>query len=92
MAKYRKKPIEVDAIQWTGDNRTTLQEFAGAYITFGGVTLDRAYVQTLHGVVTLAEGDWLVRGPSRDFWPVKPDIFDESYEAVNDGEETGEGS
>jgi hypothetical protein len=80
MAKFRKKPVEVEAEQW----------FPG--VTIPGVyppvegELPRHYVRTAHHqVVFLEPGDWVVQEPDgRGAYPVKPDIFAATYEPVTD--------
>ena len=82
--RFRKKPVEVEAVQFTRESGPAVWEWAKSkpkYDAFGNVYALRIY--TLHGDATAEFGDWVVRGPSGDFWPVKPDIFDETYEPVD---------
>jgi hypothetical protein len=79
--KYRKKPVEVEAIQFTGGNRGSVQAFCPDAV-FGGITMERAIIPTLEGTMTAVEGDWIIRGIAGEFYPCKPDIFEQTYEPV----------
>lgn len=78
-SRWRKKPIEVAAIRWTGDNYAALEALAGKS------RLERrddgaVMVFTLEGDMALLPGNWMVRGPRGEVYPVKADIFAETYE------------
>ena len=83
MAKYRKLPVVIDAVQWTG-NIHAIDDFVGdeseRLITPGdGNTLS---VHTLEGVMTANRLDYIIRGVRGELYPCKPDIFESTYEAV----------
>lgn len=86
MTKYRKKSVEVDAMQWDGGNVADIWEWGGET----GIHLDvdlgypRLFLTTIHGEQAVARvGDWVVAEPVPDrFYPCKPDVFDANYEAV----------
>lgn len=80
MAKYRKKPVVIEAVQWTGENWADIDEWMGAsphrtYPSAGTIEID-----TLEGTMTANEGDWIIQGVSGEFYPCKPDIFEKTYE------------
>jgi hypothetical protein len=81
--KYRKKPVVIDAVQWNGNNVDEVMSFiknVAAYnVEFG--TLD---ISTLEGTMTASMGDWVIKGVKGEFYPCKPDIFENTYEKVND--------
>lgn len=80
MAKYRKKPLVIEAIQWTGDNWEEVKAFClTAYILEGSHC-----VSTLEGPLTLSVNDWIIMGIKHEFYPCKPDIFAATYEPVPD--------
>lgn len=82
-SKYRKKPVVIDAIQWTGNNETKVAEFtknSNRYIEFEG---DICRIQTLEGLMTASKGDYIIKGVKGEFYPCKPDIFEETYEDAN---------
>ena len=85
--KYRKKPVVVDAIQWTGDNfNEVVYNFSG--IISGLREDNKLDIQTLEGCMTANIGDYIVKGESSKqgihFWPVKEDYFNEHYEKVEE--------
>jgi hypothetical protein len=81
--KFRKKPVVVDAILFTGGNQGELVKFAGHHVNVAfidkGVTID-----TLEGMMTVSPGDWVIKGVKGEFYPCKPDVFMLTYEAVAD--------
>jgi hypothetical protein len=95
IAKYRKKPVEIEAVQLT-DNWTKVCDWINAsgvnpnvyeadrriaYMP-SGPNADIA-IRTLEGEMRAVPGDWIIRGVKGEFYPVKPDIFAETYEAVD---------
>ncbi|MCL6733325.1 PGDYG domain-containing protein [Streptomyces neyagawaensis] len=81
---YRKKPIPVQARELTSDSyrglidALTAEQFvAGGEAADGTVYLE---IRTLEGQLRAREGDWIVWGTHGDVWPVRGDIFAETYE------------
>ena len=88
MAKYRKKPIVVDAEQFTGESlRNTelvkLVDGAGV-LSIEDYEDSHLEIPTLEGVMRANVGDWIIKGVKGEIYPCKPDIFEATYEAVND--------
>ena len=85
--KYRKKPVVIEAIQWTGKNKHEIVSFMGANssreIAFMGENLTLE-IPTLEGVMIASKGDFIIRGVNGEFYPCKPDIFEKTYELVGD--------
>lgn len=80
MTKYRKKPVVIDAVQWSGDilDAEQIVEFGdGDPIGFKGDTLQ---IVTLEGVMSASPGDWIIRGVKGELYPCKPDIFAATYD------------
>lgn len=77
--KYVKKPIEVEAVQWTETNYRELDTFTGHNI---GINYKDMYVRTLEGKMTFKKGDYIVKGSHGEFYPVKEEIFKDTYEVV----------
>jgi hypothetical protein len=76
--KFRKRPVVIDAVQWTGDNLETLaREFVEMSYTYLGSVLK---VCTLEGDHVASPGDWIIRGIAGEFYPCKPEIFAVTYE------------
>jgi hypothetical protein len=84
MAKYRKKPVVIEAVQWTGENAPEIAAFFGQDGHFGLHPDNTWSIITLERTMTACPGDWIIRGIEREFYPCKPDIFAETYEAVAD--------
>lgn len=90
MAQYRKKPVVIEAFQWTGgpdqteDPEWIVDEIASNdVITFSGAGDDvRMHIATLEGVMTASPGDWIIKGVKGEIYPCKPDIFAATYDAV----------
>jgi hypothetical protein len=83
--RYRKRPIEVEAIRFApdGSNWHECCRFLGDVTNYPEPDKDTPPfldVPTLHGDTECLPGDWIVRGPQGDYWPVRHDIFHESYE------------
>jgi hypothetical protein len=81
MPKFRKKPVEIEAMQWKGNN---IQEMKAFYPrSFCSPTRGNIMeIHTLEGVMTAQEGDYIIKGVQGEFYPCKPDIFAETYEAL----------
>jgi hypothetical protein len=88
MAKYRKKPVVIEAVQipksGESDLWATLTTFLGARHPWelamdGGVN-----ITTLEGVMHGSVGDFIIRGVQGELYPCKPDIFAATYEAVEE--------
>ena len=77
--KYIKKPVQIEAVQWTGDNLEEIGEFTGskAFIAYGELI-----IPTLEGTHLAREGDYIIKGVQGEFYPCKSDIFAETYEEV----------
>lgn len=87
MAKYRKKQIVVDAIQWTGDNLDELckmGDFKLHYTLFTDNGKKDLGIYTLEGMMWASIGDYVIMGIRGEFYACKPDIFKETYEEVKD--------
>jgi hypothetical protein len=80
--KFRKKPVVIEAIQWTGDNYDEVGDFLGLYAT--AQVDDDFIIPTLEGEMRAAPGDWIIKGVKGEFYPCKPDIFEETYERVGE--------
>ena len=86
MPIYRKKPVEIKAMQFTG----TFQNYKALtdWIIFD-IDDDRTdsritalYIRTLEGTMIATPGDYIIRGIQGEYYPCKPDIFRATYEAV----------
>ena len=77
--KYIKKPIQIEAIQFTGDNFRELYDFAGNDVYYQDGLV---YVHTLEGDMKMKNkvGDYLVKGVRGEFYFCEKNIFEETYE------------
>jgi hypothetical protein len=81
--RFVKKPVEIDAIEFTGYNTSDIEEFMDRRLAVTGVN-GRVYlnIHTLEGDFLASPGDWIIRGIRGEYYPCKPDIFAKSYERV----------
>jgi hypothetical protein len=88
--RFRKRPVEVEAVQYAGGGNMQPRggvpvwlwdalENGTAFFTNGA---DPLQIKTLEGVMTVAPGDWIIRGVNGEIYPCKPDIFTATYEPV----------
>lgn len=96
MARYRKKPVEIEAFQYDGDLKGSdgkyyVPEWAvKAYEE--GILYFKEYdgkpremfIKTLEGVHHASVGDYIIQGVNRELYPCKPDIFEKTYESVEE--------
>lgn len=76
--KYTKKPVTIEAVQWTGHNHAEIREFAGPSILKFNHE-DGLQLKTLEGSLHASVGDYIIKGVHGEFYPCKPDIFEETY-------------
>lgn len=84
MAKYRKKPVVIEAVQFTGKNHEEIGIFVGydgAYMA-GEALVIRTLEDGKEGVAkhVADPGDWIIKGVAGEFYPCKPGIFAATYE------------
>ncbi len=93
MAKYRKKPIVVEAVQFNGEMTPELKSFldnANYIIDFMSVGLTTTKsipilkINTLEGVMDAIPGDFIIKGVNGEYYPCKPGIFERTYEKLVD--------
>lgn len=77
VALYRKKPIPLEARQVCSVHGREVAQWCGS--RYDDV-LHRIIVHTLEGPLPAWSGDWIVKGTRGEFWPVRADVFAETYE------------
>ena len=81
MGFYRKKPVVIEAVQWTGENLAEVLVFAqlgnASYSDQVGLI-----IHTLEGDHKALPGDFIIKGVQGEFYPCKPDIFLATYEVA----------
>lgn len=88
--KYRKKPVVIEAIQFTQNNFPEIKSFTNGLAHSFGIRNSRdmavsCIVPTLEGDHIATEGDYIIKGVKGEFYPCKPDIFEKTYEMVGEG-------
>jgi len=94
--KFRKRPIVIDAIQWTGENIKEMREFTkGKAIIDEGIGSSedghgypqhyvRMVIPTLEGDHLASIGDFIIKGVEQEIYPCKKEIFFKTYEKVEE--------
>ena len=80
--KFIKKPIPVEAIQWTGGNANEIISFMkndSPIFDFW----NNVIITTLEGEMKAPIGSWIIRGPKGEYYPCRRDIFEETYERID---------
>jgi hypothetical protein len=78
--KFRKKPVIIEATQWfkNGDHP------AVQISRFAQVSGRVGVIDTLGGEMTVTPGDWIITGVKGEHYPCKPDIFEATYDKVEE--------
>lgn len=96
MKRYREKPVDVEAVQFNGENGMAIEHWAGISNVFSSPVLDPTkdnptghylQIKTLEGIMTAIIGDWIIKDVNGKFYPCKPDIFEATYGEVPDEEQ-----
>ena len=89
--KFRKKPVMIDAVEWTGENLLQVIRFTGQHASAMSykwedyedlVQRDGLKISTLEGTMKASIGDWIIKGVEGEYYPIKADIFQKTYEAA----------
>ena len=86
MTRYLRKVNYVEAVRWTGDNRTEIEEFTKSnpgekFWDF----IDGISIKTPNGRVTAKKGDWICKDMMGMLYPCSDDVFRQTYH-VEDGD------
>ena len=89
MTKYRKKPIIIEAEQFTDENKCLLLHDLQAQQMNIQPFVDNSgrpviLIPTLEGEMAASLGDFIIKGIKGEFYPCKPDIFADTYEKVEE--------
>ena len=85
MGMFRKRPVVIEAIEFTGNNAFQVWYFMGRVDLVCNPDLhdtDLPVIETLEGTMTASPGDWIIKGVQGEFYPCKPEIFAATYECV----------
>ncbi len=93
--KFRKRPVVIEAVQLRKDNLDEVYDFLGimvlpkysdAFFLYGhGIDPSdgKFKITTLEGIHVANIGDWIIKGIKGEFYPCKSDIFEATYEFVD---------
>lgn len=84
MRKYRKKPVEIEALQWKGNNLNEVLDFCNKCYAkpIPGTDHSDLIISTLEGPMKASVGDYIIKGVKSEFYACKPDVFELTYEEV----------
>jgi len=81
--KYTKKPVEIEAMLFNDETKNACASFVTCNCSYDidetGPTMG---IQTLEGIMTARQGDYIIKGVKGEFYPCKPDIFELTYDKV----------
>lgn len=93
MSKYMKKPVVIEAIQWTKENDVELEHWLSKeksveleiddhlYVAgVGAPYISKIQIKTLEGTMEASYSDYIIKGINGEIYPCKPDIFEKTYE------------
>ncbi len=89
MPFYQKKPVVIEAIQYTGMNLDEIKSFVknDCKMNFAGqlqiFTLEDGYNGEAKHIAD--QNDWIIKGVEGEFYPCKPNIFEKTYEPMIKG-------
>lgn len=96
MAKYKKKPVVIEAFQYDGDLKGSdggyyvpewaIEAFENGilfYDEWDGIPAE-LFIQTLEGRHHVSVDDYIIQGVNGELYPCKPDIFEKTYEKVEE--------
>ena len=83
--QYRKKPVVIEAIKYDGTNENQIIEWATPHVFR---RYDKLAVVTLEGDMLVTVGDYIIKGVKGEFYPCKADIFDLTYEGIENENES----
>jgi hypothetical protein len=79
MAKFRKKPVVIEAEQFWPETGTWPKGVRRFHDAVGEYCYS---IETLEGSFNVTPGDWIITGVKGERYPCKPDIFEATYEKV----------
>lgn len=80
--RYRKKPVVIEALQFTPGMPW---EDVFGFCPDARPKNGELYIKTLEGYMHVSPQDYIIKGVKGEFYPCKPDIFEATYEEVENG-------
>lgn len=88
MKKFRKKPVIIEATQILDNDFHSIDDisFEDCRNWHTGTDEEGFYIAipTLEGTMKARNNDWIIKGINGEYYPCKPDIFEKTYEPIND--------
>lgn len=81
--KFRKRPIVIEAELFHPEG-PTIEGVSFKLEGFGSSKIKTFYIKTLEGDMEVKAGDWVITGVNGEKYPCKPDIFEKTYERVEE--------
>ena len=81
--RFVKKPIPIQAIQYLTENVHQVSKFIGDFPHKIIESDQLIVISTLEGDHLVRHGDYVIKGIYDEFYPCKPDIFEDSYTEIN---------
>ena len=82
MAKYKKKPVVIEAIRFTGSNYEEIREFIGKNTLCSDLSI---VIPTLEGDMIAQKGDYIIKGVKGEFYPRKQKIYTKTNKVISEG-------
>lgn len=82
MRKYMKKPVVVEAVEWTGENIVEIVSFCESCYSYKKGDKPQLMIATLEGPMQASIGDYVIKGIKDEFYACKPDVFKLTYDEV----------
>ncbi|HEQ2314271.1 TPA: hypothetical protein VKH97_000968 [Streptococcus pyogenes] len=79
MRLFRKKPVVIEAVRFIGSNYEEVREFIEQETLCSDLSI---VIPTLEGDMVAQKGDYIIKGVQGEFYPCKPDIFEETYDEI----------
>ena len=89
MKNYVKKPVVVQAVEYNGANKEEIEAFVGKKLDTVYTELKEPLelkIPTLEGDMKASKGDYIIKGIRGEFYPCKPDVFEKTYDVIENAE------
>ena len=77
--QYIKKPVVIDAVQFTGTNYSEIREFINSEFE---IKCNGIIIRTLEGDHLARPSDYIIKGVKGEFYPCREEIFNLTYDKV----------
>jgi len=82
MEKYKKKPLIIEAEIFYQSEMPSYVIRQIEHVL--GFPTEKFFIETLEGPMQVKNGDYIIKGIKGELYPCRKDIFNESYEKVNE--------